>query len=264
MELQLKHKKAFISGSTSGIGFAMAEGFLKEGAEVIINGRNKDRLLAAISKLKQAVPKASVSGIVADFNDPKAIDQIKQQLDHVDVLINNVGIFASKSFEETSDLDWLEMFRVNVMSAVQLSRYFLPKMLDKNWGRILFVSSECAQLVPKDLIAYSTTKAALLSISRGLAQTTKGTEVTVNSLIPGSTLTEGAVEFLKDRARLENKTEAEVASEFFKQTRTSSLLQRFARPREIADMALFLASPLSAVTNGAAIKVDGGSVPGIL
>ena len=264
MELQLKHKKVFISGSTSGIGFAMAQGFLNEGAEVVINGRSKDRIRAAISKLKQSVSKASVSGIVADFNDPEAIDQIKQQLDHVDILINNVGIFASKSFEETSDSDWLEMFRVNVMSAVQLSRYFLPKMLDKNWGRILFVSSECAQLVPEDLIAYSTTKAALLTISRGLAQTTKGTKVTVNSLIPGSTLTEGAVTFLKDQALKEGKTEEEVAKEFFNQTRTSSLIQRFAQPKEIADMALFLASPLSAATNGAAIKVDGGSVPGIM
>ena len=264
MELQLNNKKVFISGSTSGIGFAMAKGFLEEGAEVIINGRSEHRLKAAISKLEQFVPKAVVSGIVADFNDPKAIDHIKKQLDYVDILVNNVGIFASKSFEDTSDLDWLEMFRVNVMSAVQLSRYFLPKMLDKNRGRILFVSSECAQLVPEDLIAYSTTKAALLAMSRGLAQTTKGTNVTVNSIIPGSTLTEGAVKFLKDQAVKEGKTAEEVAQEFFKQTRTSSLIQRFAEPTEIADMALFLASPLSAATNGAAIKVDGGSVPGIL
>ena len=264
MELQLNNKKVFISGSTSGIGFAMAKGFLEEGAEVIINGRSEHRLKAAILKLKQASPNALVWGIVADFNDPKAIDHIKKQLDYVDILVNNVGIFASKSFEDTSDLDWLEMFRVNVMSAVQLSRYFLPKMLDKNRGRILFVSSECAQLVPEDLIAYSTTKAALLAMSRGLAQTTKGTNVTVNSIIPGSTLTEGAVKFLKDQAVKEGKTAEEVAQEFFKQTRTSSLIQRFAQPKEIADMALFLASPLSAATNGAAIKVDGGSVPGIL
>ena len=264
MELQLVNKKVFISGSTSGIGFAMAQGFLQEGAQVIINGRSEDTIQEAIDKLNKSAPQASVSGIVADFRDPMAIHEIHKNINQVDILINNVGIFASKSFEETSDQDWQEMFQVNVMSAVQLSKYFLPKMLDQNWGRILFVSSECAQLVPEDLIAYSTTKAALLSLSRGLAQTTKGTQVTVNTLIPGSTLTEGAVNFLKTQAIQENRSEEAVAEDFFKKTRTSSLIQRFAQPKEIADMALFLASPLSAATNGAAIKVDGGSIPGIL
>ena len=264
MDLQLSNKSVFISGSTSGIGFAMAQGFLQEGAKVIINGRSEHKLQEAIDRLKDFTPKASVSGVVADFRDSKAIRHVKKQVNHVDILVNNVGIFASKSFEDTSEQEWLEMFQVNVMSAVHLSKYFLPKMINKNWGRILFVSSECAQLVPEDLIAYSTTKAALLTVSRGLAQTTKGTQVTVNSLIPGSTLTEGALAFLKDQAIKERKTEEEVANEFFKQTRTTSLIQRFAQPKEIANMALFLASPLSAATNGAAIKVDGGSVPGIL
>jgi len=150
-----------------------------------------------------------------------------------------------------------------VMSAVKLSAYFLPKMKAKNWGRIIFISSECAQLVPDDLIAYSTTKAAILALSRGLAQTTKGTNVTVNTLVPGSTLTEGAQEFLKNQAAIEQRSEDEVAGDFFKQVRTTSLIQRFAHPKEIADMAVFLASPLSSATNGAAIKVDGGSIPGI-
>ena len=264
MELQLVNKKVFISGSTSGIGFAMAQGFLQEGARVIINGRTDDTIQEAIDKLKTLIPQASVSGIVADFRDPMAIHEIHKSVNKVDILINNVGIFASKLFEETLDAEWQEMFQVNVMSAVQLSRYFLPKMLDQNWGRILFISSECAQLVPEDLIAYSTTKAALLSLSRGLAQTTKGTQVTINALLPGSTLTEGAITFLKDQAIQEDRSEEDVAEDFFKKTRTSSLIQRFAQPKEIADMALFLASPLSAATNGAAIKVDGGSVPGIL
>ena len=264
MELQLANKSVFISGSTSGIGFAMAEGFMLEGAKVIINGRSEATVQEAIKKLNIIAPEASVSGVVADFRDAKAIHEIHKNIDKVDILINNVGIFSSKLFEETTDAEWLEMFQVNVMSAVQLSRYFLPKMLDQNWGRILFISSECAQLVPEDLIAYSTTKAALLSLSRGLAQTTKGTQVTVNALVPGSTLTEGAIAFLKDQAIEEDRSEESVAEDFFKKTRTSSLLQRFAQPKEIADMALFLASPLSAATNGAAIKVDGGSVPGIL
>ncbi len=264
MDLQLVNKSVFISGSTSGIGFAMAQGFLQEGAKVIINGRSEQKLQKAVKKLRALVPNAEVSGIAADFRDAKAIEHIQKHIDQVDILVNNVGIFASKSFQETSELEWQEMFLVNVMSSVQLSKYFLPKMLDQNWGRILFISSECAQLVPEDLIAYSTTKAALLSLSRGLAQTTKGTQVTVNTLVPGSTLTEGAVTFLKEQASQEDRSEEAVAEDFFKKIRTSSLIQRFAHPKEIADMALFLASPLSAATNGAAIKVDGGSVPGIL
>lgn len=263
MDLQLRNKSVFISGATSGIGFAMAEGFLKEGAEVIINGRFKKNLEEALKKLKK-IPSAQVSGVVADFRDPLAIESIQKSVGHIDILINNVGIFSSLSFEATTDAQWQEMLEVNLMSSVRLSRHFLPKMIAQNWGRIIFISSECAQLVPEDLIAYSTTKAALLSLSRGLAQTTKGSQVTVNSLLPGSTLTEGAITFLKDQAIKEGLSEQEVAENFFKQTRTSSLIQRFAEPKEIADMALFLASPLSAATNGAAIKVDGGSIQGIL
>ncbi len=264
MNLELDQKTVFITGSTSGIGFAMAEGFLKEGAHVIINGRTQNSVDDAIEKLTASIPSASISGIAADFKEANAVEIIKKRLDQIDILINNVGIFSSKLFEETTDADWQEMFQVNVMSAVQLSRIYLPKMLAQNWGRIIFISSECAQLVPADLIAYSTTKAALLSLSRGLAQTTKGTKVTVNALVPGSTLTDGARSFLKEQAVKDGKTEEQVAVNFFKTDRNSSLLQRFAKPKEIADMALFLSSPLSAVTNGAAIKVDGGSIQGIL
>ncbi len=264
MNLELDRKIVFITGSTSGIGFAMAEGFLKEGAQVIINGRTQHSVDNAIEKLKATISDANISGIAADFKQTEAIDIIKDKLYQVDILINNVGIYYSKQFEETTDSDWQEMFQVNVMSSVQLSRWFLPKMISQNWGRIVFVSSECAQLVPADLIAYSMTKAALLSISRGLAQTTKGTKVTVNSIIPGSTLTDGARSFLKDQAAKDAKTETEVANDFFKTDRNSSLLQRFAQPKEIADMVLFLSSSLSTATNGAAIKVDGGSIQGIL
>jgi NAD(P)-dependent dehydrogenase (short-subunit alcohol dehydrogenase family) len=264
MDLQLKNKTAFISGSTAGIGFAIAKALLSEGATLIINGRSQKNLDAAIKQLKNLVPNAKVSGIVADFRNPGAMDLIQQKIDQVDILINNLGIYASKSFEETSHDEWQEMFNVNVMASVNLTRYFMPKMRTTNWGRIIFISSECAQLVPDDLIAYSTTKAALLALSRGLAQTTKGSNVTVNALVPGSTLTEGAQEFLKNQAKTEQRSEEEIADDFFKKVRTTSLLQRFAYPKEIADMAVFLASPLSSATNGAAIKVDGGSVPGIL
>ncbi|WKK66328.1 SDR family NAD(P)-dependent oxidoreductase [Lutimonas zeaxanthinifaciens] len=263
MDLRLTDKKVLITGSTSGIGFEIAKRFLEEGASVTINGRSDDNLQNALDRLKESFPDSSVNGIVADFRNPKAHESVIKLLPEVDILINNVGIYASKTFDETSDQDWEEMFQVNVMAAIRLSRHYLPQMKKTGWGRILFVSSECAQLVPEDLIAYSTTKAALLALSRGLAQTTKGTEVTVNAIIPGSTLTEGAKIFLQQQAEKENKSPGKISEEFFQEARPSSLLQRFAEPKEVADMALFLSSPLSAATNGAAIKVDGGSIPGI-
>lgn len=263
MDLQLKNKTAFISGSTSGIGFAIAHGLLLEGARVILNGRSEQNLDLAINKLKASIPNAKISGIVADFSKPKAMDAIVEKIDQVDILINNVGIYASKDFEETTIEEWQAMFEVNLMSSVKLSKYFLPKMKAQKWGRILFISSECAQLVPEDLIAYSATKAAIQALSRGLAQITQGTNITVNTLVPGSTLTESAKQYIKNQARIEDRSEQEVSDDFFKNVRTTSLLQRFADPKEIADMALFLCSPLSSATNGAAIKVDGGSIPGI-
>ena len=185
------------------------------------------------------------------------------KLPDIDVLINNVGIYASKSFYETTDEDWYKQFEVNVMSGVRLSRQVLPGMIEKNWGRIIFISSECATLVPEDLIAYSMTKTALLSISRGLAQLTKGTGVTVNTILPGSTLSEGAEQFLADVAQKENKTKDEVEKDFFTNVRTSSLLQRFASVEEVGNTIAYLASPLSSATNGASIKVDGGSMGGL-
>lgn len=263
MDLHLKNKSVFISGSTSGIGFAIAKQFVIEGAEVIINGRSKKNIDTAIAEILIAYPNAIISGIVADFSDSSSVKKLIEQIQDVDILINNVGIFKSQSFEETTDEDWANMFEVNVMSSVRLSRAFLPKMLNNNWGRIVFISSECAMLVPEDLIAYSTTKTALLGISRGLAQLTKGTEVTVNSILPGSTMSEGAKKFLKEVAKKENISEDEVAYDFFKNTRTSSLLHRFATTKEIATMVVYLSSPLAVATNGASIKVDGGSIQGV-
>ena len=264
MNLLLQNKTAFISGSTAGIGFSIAKILLVEGVSVIINGRTKERIQEAISKLQNAVPEGKISGIRADFSKKEEVQFLLKQLPPIDILINNVGIFSAQSFEETTDEDWLSHFEVNVMSGVRLSRYCLPRMLDKNWGRILFISSECATLVPDDLIAYSMTKAALLPISRGLAQLTKGTEVTVNTLIPGSTFSEGAQRFLEGVASREQKTVKEIESEFFTEVRTSSLLQRFATVEEVASMATYLVSPLAVATNGAAVKVDGGSMGGIL
>jgi NAD(P)-dependent dehydrogenase (short-subunit alcohol dehydrogenase family) len=210
------------------------------------------------------LPEAKLTGIPADFSDPASVESLLHNLNSVDILVNNVGIFTSQSFADTSDADWYRMFEVNVMSGVRLSRALLPGMLMRNWGRILFVASECAMLVPEDLIAYSTTKAALLAVSRGLAQTTKGSAVTVNTVVPGSTLSEGAESFLQEVAEKEQISEAEVAANFFKNVRTSSLIQRFTSTEEIANTIAYLSSPLASATNGAAIKLEGGSVPGII
>jgi len=264
MDLQLKGKTAFITGSTAGIGFAVAKSLLQEGAKVIINGRKQAGIDDAIERLKNAVPDADVNGITADFSDVATVDALLTQLPHIDILVNNVGTYASQSFYETTDAEWTRQFEVNVLSGVRLSRHFLPKMIAANWGRIIFISSECATLVPADLVAYSMTKAAILAVSRGLAQLTKGTNVTVNTAIPGSTLTEGAAQFLDDLATKENKSRDEVATAFFSDVRTSSLLQRFASVEEVAHTITYLASPLAGATNGAAIKIDGGSMGGIL
>lgn len=264
MDLQLKGKTAFITGSTSGIGFATAKVLLEEGASVTINGRTEESVATAVNKLHHLVTDGIVYGIAADFLNPTAVSSVVDQLGTTDILINNVGIYTAQSFFETSTADWENQLSVNLMSGVGLSKAILPKMLKANWGRILFISSECATLVPSDLIAYSTTKAALLALSRGLAQLTSGTAVTVNSIIPGSTLTEGAEAFLADVAQKENKTAAVVEAEFFNKVRTSSLLQRFAAVEEVAHTIAYYVSPLSAATNGAAVKLDGGSMGGIL
>lgn len=263
MDLKLKGKIVFISGSTAGIGFGVAQAFLREGATVYINGRTKLSVAKAVDLLKVNTS-SKIEGVVADFSKKESVESLVRKLPGVDILINNVGTYTSQSFFETTDEDWQHQYEVNVMSGVRLARHYLPKMLEKNWGRILFVSSECATLVPADLIAYSTTKAALLAVSRGLAQLTKGSGVTVNSVMPGSTMTEGSGDFLTDLAKKENKSIAEAEMDFFRKVRTSSLLQRFATVEEIANSIVYFSSPLSAATNGAAMKLDGGSMGGII
>ncbi|MGX1927840.1 SDR family NAD(P)-dependent oxidoreductase [Flagellimonas sp. 2504JD4-2] len=264
MDLKLEGKKALITGSTSGIGFAVANTLLREKAGVVINGRSQSSVDATIHKLKREFPNGEISGFAINFEDSKSVNEAINLLPEVDILINNVGIYKSESFFEMVDEDWYRQFEVNVMSGVRLSRHFLPLMLKKNWGRILFISSECATLVPPDMLAYSMTKAALLSVSRGLAQLTKGTNVSVNSVLPGSTRSEGAERFLENEAQKLGKTKKEVESDFFKEVRTSSLLQRFASVEEVADTITYLCSPLASATNGAAIKVDGGSTGGLV
>lgn len=258
MDLQLKGKTAFISGSTQGIGFAIARQLLEEGANVIINGRTESRVVEAIEKLRRFLLRGEVSGIAADFSNVEEVNQLLERLPEVDILINNAGIFEPKAFTEISDEEWFRFFEVNVMSGVRLSRYFFPKMIEKNWGRIIFISSESGVNIPEEMIHYGTTKTAQLAISRGLAELTKGTNVTVNCVLPGPTKSEGVDEFVKQLATASNISSDEAEKDFFKTARPTSLLQRFASVEEIANLVTYVASPLSSATNGSALKVDGG------
>ena len=261
MDLNLKGKKVFISGSTKGIGFETARLFLEEGATVIINGRTKKSVESALSSLNSD----NVSGLVADFLKDS---QVETLIDHIpndiDILVNNVGIFRGKEFKDETIDDWNDHFKVNLMSGVQLSKHFLPEMIKRNWGRIIFISSECATLVPSDLLSYSVSKASINVFSSGLAKLTKGTNVTINTVIPGSTLSEGSIKFLEETAKRENKTVEEVEKNFFKDVRSSSLLGRFARVEEVASTIVYLCSTVASATNGASVRVDGGSMGSII
>ena len=264
MDLKLENKIALVTGSTAGIGLATAKQLLLEGAQVILNGRSKDRLDHVINALKREFPNSHIRGIAVDFSKGAEIETLLNSIERVDILVNNVGVYKAESFFDMEDDEWYRQFEINVMSGVRLSRHFLPKMLQQNWGRILFVSSECAEFVPPDMLAYSMTKTAVISIAKGLAQLTKSTGVTVNSVLPGSTLSEGAEKFLEDEAQKSDTTKAAVEAAFFKEVRTSSLLQRFADVNEIASTIAYYCSPLASATNGSAIKVEGGSTGGLL
>jgi NAD(P)-dependent dehydrogenase (short-subunit alcohol dehydrogenase family) len=264
MDLKLKDKITFISGSTAGIGFATAKRLLMEGAIVIINGRTKKTVEEAVSELKKLAPRAQVSGIAADFSKVDEVNHLISQIPAIDILINNAGIFEPIPFKDIPDSDWFKLFEVNVMSGVRLSRHYFPKMLEKNWGRIIFISSESAVFIPDEMIHYGMTKTAQLAVSRGLAELTKGTNVTVNSILPGPTMSKGAGEFIKDISKKDSITPKEVEENFFKNMRPSSLLQRFASVDEIADTIAYYVSPLASATNGASIRVEGGLIRSIL
>lgn len=257
MDLQLKHKKVLVTGSTKGIGRAIAETLLQEGAEVIINGRSDESVEGALRDIRAKIESAQVSGVVCDFSKPDEIDSLIEACGPLDILINNVGIFEPKDFLEIPDADWQRFFEVNVMSGVRLARAFLPHMLEQDWGRIIFISSESGINIPEEMVHYGMTKTAQLAISRGIAETTKGSKVTVNSVLPGPTLSEGVKEFAGING---DRSKDEVEKQFFKTERPTSLLQRFATTQEVANMVVYVASPLSSATNGAALKVDGGIV----
>lgn len=263
MDLQLDGKLALVSGSTGGIGFAIAGALANEGARVIVNGRTAARVEAAIKKLQSSGVRGRVDGFAADLGTSDGVSQITAKFPDVEILVNNLGIFEPKPFEEISDADWFRFFEVNVLSGVRLSRYYLPRMKDRGWGRIVFISSESGLQIPKEMIHYGMTKTAQIAIARGLAETTAGTNVTVNSVLPGPTGSEGVEQFVEQMAASRNITRAEVEKEFFRSVRPSSLLQRFARTEEVAAMVAFICSPRSSATNGAAIRVDGGVVQSI-
>jgi NAD(P)-dependent dehydrogenase (short-subunit alcohol dehydrogenase family) len=264
MDLQLEGKTALVTGSTAGIGFAIAEGLAREGASVIVNGRTEKRVEEAVRKLKTTVSKGKIWGLAANLGEANGVEIAAKSFPEVDILVNNLGIFEPKPFEEIPDEDWFRFFEVNVMSGVRLSRQYLPAMKRKNWGRILFISSESAVQIPAEMIQYGMTKTAQLAISRGLAETTAGTGVTVNAVLPGPTSSEGVEGFVERLAAGQGTNKEAVEKEFFRSMRPSSLLKRFATPEEVADMVTYLSSPLSSATNGAAIRVDGGVVRSIL
>jgi len=264
MDLQLDNKRALVSGSTAGIGYAIAEALAREGAHVIVNGRTEVRVEAALAKLKGAGVKGQVEGLAADLGTRDGVEQMIAKYPDADILVNNLGIFEVKAFEQIPDDDWFRFFEVNVMSGVRLSRHYLPRMKHGGWGRIVFISSESALQIPKEMIHYGMTKTAQLAIARGLAETTAGTNVTVNSVLAGPTKSEGVDTFIQQMAAARKVGPAEVEQEFFRSARPSSLLQRFATVDEVAAMVAFVCSPVSSATNGAALRVDGGVVQAIV
>jgi NAD(P)-dependent dehydrogenase (short-subunit alcohol dehydrogenase family) len=260
MKIDLKGKTALVTGSTSGIGHAVARGLAAAGAEVVVNGRAQAKVDAAVAEIVKAAPGGKVRGVAADVSTAAGCKSLVAALGEVDILINNAGIFEPKGFFDIADEEWSRFFEVNVMSGVRLSRAYMPGMLKRNWGRIVFISSESALNIPKEMIHYGMTKTAQLAISRGLAEMTRGTAVTVNSVLPGPTMSEGVEAFIKDIAKHNGVSVEEATKQFFLRQRPTSLLQRFASVEEIANMVLYVASTESSTTNGAALRAEGGII----
>lgn len=264
MDLKLAGKVALVTGSTAGIGLAIAKSLAAEGANVYVNGRTQARVDAAIAAIQPHAGSSRIEGVVADFSSADGAETVIARLPEVDVLVNNVGIFEPKSFTEIPDADWYRLFEVNVMSGVRLSRHCLSAMLKKNWGRILFISSESAVQIPTEMVHYGMTKTAQVAIARGIAESVAGSGVTANSILVGPTDSEGVGVFVEAMAKQQNKSKKTVEKEFFENARPSSLLKRFVTVDEVASMVTYIASELSSATNGAALRVDGGVVRAIL
>jgi NAD(P)-dependent dehydrogenase (short-subunit alcohol dehydrogenase family) len=260
MNIDLSGKTALVTGSTSGIGHAIAKGFAEAGADVLVNGRTQSRVDEAIAKLSSA---GNVRGIAADVSTAEGCKILLAAVPDVDILVNNTGIFEPKDFFDIPDEDWTRFFNVNVMSGIRLSRGYMPGMLKRDWGRIVFIASESALMIPKEMIHYGMTKTAQLAISRGLAELTRGTAVTVNAVMPGPTMSEGVKTFVQDLAKQNGQSVDTAAANFIREHRPTSLIQRFASVDEIANMVVYVASKQASATNGAALRAEGGLVPTI-
>jgi NAD(P)-dependent dehydrogenase (short-subunit alcohol dehydrogenase family) len=260
MNLNLENRVALVTGSTAGIGLAIATALAGEGARVVINGRTQERVDNAMAGIRKQTPAARVDGIAADLGMSAGCEAIAKRYPNIDILVNNLGIFEPKPFEQITDADWQRFFNINVMSGVRLSRAYLPGMKQRNWGRVVFISSESGIQIPAEMIHYGMTKTAQIAIARGLAETCAGTAVTVNSVLAGPTASEGVTQFVDALAKEQNLSVEQFEKEFFSNVRPSSLLKRFAKPEEVAAAVAFVCSPVSSAMNGAAIRVDGGVV----
>jgi len=264
MNYHLDRKSCLVTGSTAGIGLAIASALAAEGATVIINGRTDDRVAEAIKKIRAEHAEAKLQAFAGDLSTVSDVNEVYTRFPEVDVLVNNLGMYEPKPFEKITDDDWHKIIETNFFSGERLSRAYLPIMLNHDWGRIIFISSESAVQIPKEMIHYGVTKTMQLALSRGLAELTIGTGVTVNSVLPGPTRSEGVEGFVKNMAKEQGKSAEQVEKEFFTNVRPSSLLQRFATNEEVANLVAYVASPLSSATNGAALRVDGGVVRSIV
>lgn len=263
MNLKLEDKTALVTGSTAGIGFAIARSLAAEGVRVIVNGRTEARVSEGITSIRRSHPEARLESFVANLANAEAASEAPRRFPSIDILINNLGVYEPKPFEQITDDDWRAIIETNFMSGVRLSRHYLPRMKAANWGRIIFISSESAVNIPVEMIHYGVTKTMQVALARGLAEMTAGTSVTMNSVLAGPTRSEGVEKFLTDMARTRNVTPAEIEKEFFHTARPGSLLQRFATTDEVAALVAFVASPLSSAINGAALRVEGGVVRSI-
>jgi len=260
MNLELDGKRALVTGSTAGIGYAIAEALAREGADVIVNGRTEERVEQAIKSILTSHPQAKVEGLAANLGNADGVRAVVERLRDVDILVNNLGIFEPTPFAEISDSDWRRFFEVNVLSGVRLARLYLPGMKLENWGRIIFISSESAVQIPAEMIHYGMTKTAQLAVSRGLAETVAGSGITVNSILPGPTKSRGVIDFVEKLSDAEDKSFEAFEKEFFEKVRPTSLIKRFATPEEVASLVAYIASPRAAATTGAALRVDGGVI----
>jgi len=263
MRIDLTNKRAVVTGSTSGIGFAIAHGLAEAGAAVVINGRHQNTVNAAVKRLTERVPQAKIEGVAADLAKPDGVAAFVRDASETDILVNNLGIFEPKPFDAITDDDWQRFFETNVMSGVRLSRHYLPSMVRRGWGRIVFISSESGLNIPVEMVHYGMTKTAQLAVSRGLAESCAGTGVTVNAVLPGPTRSDGVVEFFAKLAKEQGVSEAEMEREFVVKNRPSSLIRRLATVEEVANMVAYVCSPQASATTGAALRVDGGVVRSI-